>query len=159
MRRGQAMLETILAVFFVTILFLGLFELSLKLNKRIIFDFAAQRVARAKAVGLNDYMCLKAARVATLSVAGNRLWPEKSGSTTYDTSVDLGRIPIYLESEHEARARAILDYDLWHKLKLTAKTDGGLAPEVNARVASDDNEIVGESRIESHYSHYLNSFE
>lgn len=159
MRRGQAILETVLAVFFVTLLFLGLFELALKLNKRIVLDYAAQRVARAKTVGLNDYMCRKTARVATISIAGERLWPEKTASYVYDTSVDLGRIPIYLEAEHESRARAILDYEFWHKMKFSATSDGGTAPEVKAEVSSNEDKIVGEARVESHYPYYLDSME
>lgn len=157
MRRGQAIIETVLAVFFVTLLFLGLFELSLKLNKRIILDYAAQRVARAKTVGLNDFMCLKTARVATLSIAGDRLWPEKTDSYTYNTSVDLGRIPIYLGSENEARARAILDYEFWHKMKFFASGGSGLVPEVRASISSSEDDMVGEAKIESHYPYYLNT--
>lgn len=159
MRRGQAILETVLAVFFVTLIFLGLFELSLKLNKRIVLDYAAQRVARAKAVGLNDYMCRKTARVATISIAGERLWPEKSESYLYNTAVDLGRIPIYLESEHEARASAILDYEFWHKLKLSIAGVSDIAGEVSATVASEEDKIVGEANIEAHYPYYLDSLQ
>lgn len=159
MRRGQAIIETVLAVFFVTLLFIGLFEFSLKLNRRIVLDYAAQRVARAKTVGLNDYMCLKTARVATISIAGDRLWPEKSSSYEYDTAVDLGRIPIYLEAEHEARASAILDYEFWHKMKFSALSNGGLAPEIRAEVSSKEDKISGEANIEAHYPYYLNSMQ
>lgn len=157
MRRGQAMLETVLAVFFVTLLFLGLFELSLKLNKRIVLDYAAQRVARAKTVGLNDFMCLKTARVATISIAGERLWPEKTAEYIYDTAVDLGRIPIYLGSKNEARARAILDYEFWHTMKFFVHGGSGIAPEVSAFVSSSEDDMVGEAKIESHYPYYLNT--
>lgn len=159
MRRGQAILETVLAVFFVTLIFMGLFELSLKLNKRIVLDYAAQRVARAKTVGLNDYMCRKTARVATISIAGERLWPEKSSSYSYDTTVDLGRIPIYLESEHESRARAILDYELWHKMKLSMSGGSGIAGEVSATVQFEEDEIIGAANIEAHYPYYLDSLQ
>lgn len=158
MRRGQAIVETVLAVFFVTLLFLGLFELSVMLNKRIVLDYAAQRVARAKTVGLNDYMCRKTACVATISIAGERLWPEKSDDFKWNTSVDLGRIPIYLESENENRARAILDYDFWHKMKFASSSDSGLVPEVHTRISSSEDDVVGEAKIESHYPYYMNSF-
>lgn len=158
MRRGQAILETVLAVFFVTLLFLGLFELSLKLNKRIILDYAAQRVARAKTVGLNEFMCRKVANVATLSIAGERMWPTKGDSVPNSTAIDLGRIPIYLASENYSRARAILDYPFWHKMEFSASSDLGILPEVTARISSSEDEIFGEAKIESHFPYYLDTF-
>lgn len=157
MRRGQTILETVLAVFFVTLLFMGLFELSLKLNKRIVLDYAAQRVARARAVGLNDFMCRKTANIATISIAGERTWPRTTDGVPISTAIDLGRIPIYLESEDYNRARAILDYDLWQMLKFTAENSGGIAPEVSATIHSPEDRMSGAAKVESHYPYYLNA--
>ena len=67
---GQAMVETVLAVLIISFLFLALFKLSHMLTGKIMLEHAAMRVARARAVGMNEFMCLKAARVAVIPVAG-----------------------------------------------------------------------------------------
>ena len=74
-RRGQAMIETVIAVLIVTFAFLVLFRLSQMLMGKIMLEHAAMRVARARAVGFNDFMCIKAARVASIPAAGKRVWP------------------------------------------------------------------------------------
>ena len=56
MRRGQAMVETMLAVVFVTVILFGLLQLSHLLTTKILLDHAAARAARAKSVGFNDFM-------------------------------------------------------------------------------------------------------
>ena len=76
LRRGQAMVETVLAVLIVSAVFFGLFRLSRLLAGKILLEHAAMRVARARAVGFNDFMCRKAARVSVIPVAGKRLWPD-----------------------------------------------------------------------------------
>ena len=64
LRSGQAMIETVLAVLIITFVFLGLFKLSHMLTGKIMLEHAAMRVARARAVGFNDFMCVKTARAA-----------------------------------------------------------------------------------------------
>ena len=58
LRRGQAMVETLLAVLVITGLFLALFKLSHMLTGKIMLEHAAMRVARARAVGMNEFMCI-----------------------------------------------------------------------------------------------------
>lgn len=153
LRRAQAMLETVLGVLFVTFVLLVSFQLMHMLTARIVLDHAAARAARAKAVGLNDYMCLKSARVAMIPVAGHRLWPE--GNLT--AGAELARVPLYMSSEMPARARAILDYEYWGSTRLEAKSDTGLNAKVDARILmeTDDFSMDGEKRIESHYPLYM----
>ena len=62
-RAGQAAVETVIAVLIVTSIFLVLFRLSHLLTGKILAEHAAMRVARARAVGFNDFMCRKAARI------------------------------------------------------------------------------------------------
>ena len=71
------MLETALAVLFITVLFLVVFQVAHMVTTKILLDHAAARAARAKSVGFNEWMCLKSARVAMIPVAGRRLWPEE----------------------------------------------------------------------------------
>lgn len=164
LRRGQAMLETVLAVLLITLLFLGLFQLAHMVTTRILLDHAAARAARAKAVGFNDWMCLKSARVAMIPVAGRRLWPEEGGF------VEASRVPIYMCTDHEALARGVLEYERWETMDVDVESGIGLAPEVKARVAleiprfddrggreeSDSIGVSGEARVESHFPFYMN---
>lgn len=151
-RRGQAMLETVLAVFFITLIFYGLFELSRMVTARILVDHAAARAARAKAVGFNDFMCLKSARVALIPVAGKRLWPvENSG---WD---EVSRVPIYLSSENEGHARGILEYEHWNTTDINISSGYGLGAtsRCDIRMETDDYEMEGQAEVESHFPLYM----
>lgn len=117
-RRGQATVETVIAVLAVTFVFFVLFRLSHLLLGKIMLEHAAMRVARARAVGFNDFMCLKAARVAAIPISGRRLWPEER----FGEGMETGRVRVYMESPDEPRARGLLEYEGWHFLKVNAST-------------------------------------
>lgn len=112
-RPGQAMLETVLAVLIISFAFLVLFKLSYMLTGKVLLEHAAMRVARARTVGLNEFMCQKVARVAVIPVSGARLWPE---GDELDWAMELKRVPIYLLTADAARANGVLDYEGWHRL-------------------------------------------
>lgn len=145
------MVETLLAAVFITFLLLVLFQLMNMLTSRILLDHAAARAARARAVGFNDFMCLKSARVAMIPVAGERIWPEENVD-------EVSRMPIYLSAEHEGRARGILEYDRWRTTGLDVDSGFGLAPRVRSeiRMDADDWSMDGAAEIESHYPYYMN---
>lgn len=147
---GQAMIETVLAVLIVSFVFVTLFKLCHMLTGKVLLEHAAMRVARARTVGLNEFMCQKAARVAVIPVAGERLWP--TGGDAIDWSMELARVPDYLFSENDARARAILDYEGWGRLGVDpgdgrdAKVslgfsifDGAFQYELEGRAGIEDN--------------------
>lgn len=114
-RSGQAMVETVLAVLIISFAFIVLFKLSYMLTGKILVEHAAMRVARARAVGLNDFMCQKAARVSVIPVAGHRLWPV---GDDLDSAMELQRVPIYLLAANGSRALGVLDYEGWHRLNV-----------------------------------------
>lgn len=169
------MLETAIAVLFVTFLFLCLFQVTQMLSAKVLLDHAAARAARAKAVGFNDWMCLKSARVAMIPVAGKLLWPEYddeySGMGRFGVT---WRVPDYLASENEPLARGILEYERWNTMDFWVKSGYGISSEAEAylsigiprfyaRNAESDFdgygggevEIEGEAKIESHYPFYM----
>ena len=164
MRRGQAMIETVLAVLFITFVFFGLFQLSQMLTARILLDHAAARAARAKAVGFNAFMCRKAARVATIPIAGRRLWPDD-----LEGASEVSRVPIYLSTRNEQIARGVLQYERWETLGLDVRSSHGLVPEAEADVSielprfwswgwkRDDSPISmsGSAALESHFPLYM----
>lgn len=139
------MIETVLAVLIITSVFLALFNLAHLLTKKILLEHAAMRVARARTVGLNDFMCRKAARVAVIPVAGERIWP--TGDDALDWTMELYRVPDYMASENEARARAILEYENWCRLRVDAG-DG-----TSSRVSMES--LSGRAGIEQNASYYM----
>lgn len=140
------MIETVLALIFLTLIFFVAFLFSQMLQARTLLDHAAARAARARAVGLSNFMCTKSARVAMIPVAGKRLWP--AGAVD-----EMARVPIYMESEHGARAAAILDYDRWHTTDL--ELDEGDTIDARVRMRADGWSMDGSAQIESHYPLYM----
>ena len=110
-RPGQAMLETLLAVLFITFVFLGLFKLSRMLTGKILLEHAAMRVARARAVGFNEFMCVKAARICVIPVSGERLQPGKDDTRNGISETALARM--YLRTIDGSYANGLLRYENW----------------------------------------------
>ena len=144
---GQAMIETVLAVLVISFLFFALFRLSHMLTGKIMLEHAAMRVARARAVGFNDFMCVKAARVAVIPVAGKRLWPEEE----LREGVDIARVRTYLESPDGARARGLLEYEGWQRLGVDPG-DGGMSV---VTLKNDWFRLEGKAGVEDGASYYL----
>ena len=167
MRRGQAMLETVLAVLFVTFVFLVAHQLTRMLTARILLDHAAARAVRARAVGLNDFMCEKTARAAIIPVAGKRIVPAPADyGDAYSGALDeVSRIPLYMATETPAHARGVLDYEGWNRFSLSLDSGSGFAPTARAqtRLFTEDGEtgdsggwwMDGAAEIESHYPLYM----
>ena len=121
-RRGQAMVETLLAVLVITSLFLALFKLSHMLTGKIMLEHAAMRVARARAVGMNEFMCLKAARIAVIPVAGERLKPGKNDERKDMSESALARM--YMRTPDSSYADGLLRYEDWDSLSLNPDGSG-----------------------------------
>lgn len=124
----------------VCMLFFGLLQVALVFNADEILHHSAARAARARSVGFNDWMVVKAQRVAAIPNSGRMLEPvpgtaahtsafdpNRSGGENWDAAIDparayersdkavmeLARIPEYLASENHLRGEAILDYEEW----------------------------------------------
>ena len=147
-RSGQAMIETVLAVLIITFVFLGLFKLSHMLTGTIMLEHAAMRVARARAVGFNDFMCVKTARAAVIPVAGKRLWPSEDDESGYS---EAARVRVYMESPDPARARGLLEYEGWDHLAVDPG-DGGMSV---ISLKNDWFDLDGRAGVEKGYTYYL----
>ena len=111
-RRGQAMVETIVALLFALFAFLAVFQYADNLRTKLLLKYAAFRCARARTVGYNDYKILKTARLATMSAAGESLAKNDAGNPL-STGDMLARMRTYISSRHDGAARHILDFDYW----------------------------------------------
>lgn len=149
-RRGQALLETLLAAVVLTFAFMALFRLSQMLTGKILAEHAAMRVARARTVGINNFMCVKAARIATIPVAGRRLWPI-GGEFDYD--IERARSHIYMSASTPSIARGVLEYEGWGRLAV--KPGDGTHSEVS--VENEWFSLEGNASLEHNYDLYMDN--
>ena len=175
-KAGQAMVETILVLFFLFLAFYTVFQFADNFRAKLLVDYAASRVARARTVGMNDYMLEKTADIATMAAAG-----ECHTKTDANERLSVGelidRSGDYLACEYDAQARQVLDFELWRNgktqticplagSKLTAHViqlrpqffDLGSYLSGTPPVDKDDAphaRIVGEYSIEAHYPDWI----
>ena len=100
-RKGQAMVETVVVMFFLCLVFFLVYEYANLLTAHTVVNYAAARAARARTVGFNDFMVTKTVRVATASVAGKCLSQDDFGDEL-STGTIVSRMGSYLEAENEA---------------------------------------------------------
>lgn len=143
------MLEALLAVCLITSAFLALFKLSHMLTGKILLQHAAMRVARARSVGLNSFMCTKAARVSIIPVAGERIWP--IGEDAIGWNEEIFRISDYLAAPDNPHARAILEYENWGALGVNSG-DGTFS---SVSLGTDWFNLSGEAGVERHAPFYM----
>ena len=146
---GQAMIETVLSVLVITFLFLASFKLSHMLTGKIMLEHAAMRVARARAVGMNEFMCLKAARVAVIPVAGERLKPGTDDARGNMSEAALARM--YMRTPDGSYADGLLRYENWEKLSVVPGRGGASHTAMN----TDWFDLRGEAEVDT-FPVYMN---
>ena len=162
-RSGQAMLESIMAMIAILLLFLLLFNLSARIRAKLLVENAAAKCARARAVGYNDFMVRKIARLSTMPAAGKCLTPADSGGGVLPLASRGHRIDDYLMSEYEAQSVAILDFELWRGGNTSIHATAGDSPATatvaqrrpNAAGFGDSSGISATATVEAHYPDYL----
>ena len=175
-RGGQAMLESIIAMIVILLLFLALFNLSDQIRAKLLVENAAAKCARARAVGYNDFMVRKIARLSTMPAAGKCLTPADSDGGTLSLQSRYYKIDDYLMSEYEAQSDAILDFELWRDGNTFIHATSGNSPAtatvtqrrpdvsgLNALATGKKNEdadgnhvvISSSATVEAHYPDYL----
>ena len=137
-RAGQSLIESCLVIAILCLVLFGGIQISQLYLTREILDYAASSGARARAVGLNDFMVRKTVQLASVSIAGAVINPHNipviNGpsrsfwlSQTYGAAWDwaatnnpivninnnvTGRFMSYLEAESDGELPAILDTEL-----------------------------------------------
>ena len=165
--RGQSLIEACLCILLISLIFAGLFQVSQIFAAKEILYHAANRTARAKAVGLNRFMTAKAARVAAIPNAGRMLVPEFENVDTglraavrslkpgdlwayavrtvpfsEQVHIEKARIPHYLSSVDWWQAGHMLDYDAWESVRVFSSDvlpgdDPEIDPLVHTTVSQD----------------------
>ena len=141
-RRGQAMVEALLAVLVITAIFFALFRLSRMLTGKIMLEHAAMRVARARAVGMNEFMCEKVARVAVIPVAGKRIWPDENDERRNISETALARM--YMRTINWSYADGLLRYENWDRLSVNPA--GGAT---RTEMKTDWFDLKGEAEVDT----------
>ena len=139
------MVESLLGIVFISLLFFGLFYLSHLFFVKIFLGHAAARVARARAVGLNDFMCEKVAHIALLPVSGEQIWGENP----------IERAPIYLYSSDWPEARGIMEFEYWNDEHLKVTPGEKSEVQLKFKVLDSDVTLENEAECETHYKDYL----
>ncbi len=170
------MIESILALLLLTVCFFTLFQFADNLRAKLLCEYAAGRCARARTIGLNDYMVEKTAHIATMSAAGE-CFSRTSSGTVPGVHWRIARSPDYLQCEYTAQAREVLDFDYWRDRTSATCTLAGpkivatvtqrrpqffdLAAWLDGRATEADEDgntdayITGTAEIEAHYPDWL----
>lgn len=168
------MVESTIAMIFILLAFLALFNLTDLIRAKLLIENAAVKCARARTVGYNDFMLRKIARLATMPVSGKCLTASDEDEGTVSYATRYYRIGSYLCSEYEAQANTILDFEYWENGDTSASASIGNSP-VTATVKQrrprlfdfgvltstgksnedDRAEISATATVEAHYPDYL----
>lgn len=150
MKRAQAMVETLLASLAILLAFSLALRFSQMLLAKTSAEYAAARVARARAVGFNSFMCEKSAKAALIPASGRRLWPQYSVSP-------VSRLGAYMASVTPGEANGLLEYELWPAASVKTQSGGGISPEAEAIVTinGDGFSVRGRSAVEAHFPLYM----
>ena len=169
------MVESVIALIIILLLFLALFNLSDFTRAKLLVENAAVKCARARAVGYNDFMLRKIARLATMPAAGECLTVSDYGEGRPSYAERYYKIGDYLMSDYEAQANAILDFAYWRNGNTSVSATGGGLPAAIATVTQrrprlfdfgvltgdakpDDDDyadISATATVEAHYADYL----
>ncbi len=143
------MIETVLAVLVISFLFLTLFKLSHMLTGKIMLQHAAMRVARARAVGMNEFMCIKAARVSVIPAAGKRLKPGPDDERGKMSETALARM--YMRTLDWSYADGLLQYENWKSLSV----EPGHGGASHTAMGTDWFNLRGEAEVDA-FPVYMN---
>ena len=151
LRKGQAMIETVLAVLVVAFLFHVLFWLDHMLTGKILLEYGALRAARARAVGCNYDMCLKVVKIAVIPVSGEMIEPAKGDPRRKDMS-EAALVRTFLGSPDGLYEHGLLDYEHWDKVDVRCDNAG----RAQSSLKTDWFDLHGEAQLDS-FPVYMNA--
>ena len=143
------MVETVVAVLIIAFVFLALFKLSQMLTGKIMLEHAAMRVARARAIGVNAFMCLKTGRVSVIPVAGERLQPGENDERKDVSETALARM--YMRTPDSSYADGLLRYENWDKFSIDISGDF-----TRTSMQTDWFDLKGEAEVDR-FPDYMNN--
>jgi hypothetical protein len=151
-KQGQSLIESCVVIAVVSLLMMGMLQLSQIIAAKEVLHHAAMRGARAKSVGLNRFMVEKVVDVASIPNAGRMLQPDyyendnpwlqdlvqrESPGTVWDETlaatptsmqypIERARVPEYLAGETISESRFLLDYEDWNDISYRASISGSV---------------------------------
>jgi len=157
-RNGQSLIESVIVVMVACFIFMGLFQLSQLFASHEFLNYSAARGVRARAVGFNDFMVWKTARLGAIPNAGKMISPEYNPpvpawstdtpadlwnawlygmqSATYSPqfAIERSRMPLYLGADWLGQLPPILDYEDWDTLEIGDPVLNSMAGTVSMTV-------------------------
>ncbi len=119
-RRGQAIVESLVVLLFLLGATFFFYDFASGLVARLLLDNAAANVARADAVGFNDFHQAKALRVGMIPISGRRTVPDGERAVA-GAAGERALVRTYLQAADWAEADGILDYERWDGLSHTVR--------------------------------------
>ncbi len=124
--RGQVFTETLLCLLLICLIFFGLMQVFHIAVARMLTDYSAYCAARSRAVGFDEDLSRRSARVASIGASGKIIGANSgagidagfSGSSEELFLFEKSRIPYYLSGELH------LEYDHWSDYGESAQNDG-----------------------------------
>ena len=151
---GQAMVESVFVMILACLCFFAVFQYAKLYADKAVLEHAAARAARTRAVGFNQFMVEKSARVAAIPASGRRLAPEsvgvssaiaaavrggrigeiwdlalRSNARSPNAYIEVNRVPDYMDSINHPTGAHILDYELWDALTVDISESMNLSGE------------------------------
>lgn len=177
-RSGQGLIESCLVLALVCLVFFAVFQISQLFAAQEVLDYAAGRGARARTVGMNQFMVYKTIRVGAIPNAGLLVYPTHQGGPAQQRQLEAARIPLYLGRENEGQLNATLDYASWDSIRGGISGRGGVSrslgdgtrletvtqeypllyPFHRAFYAADSVPLKGTNVIDEHYTLYLDDW-
>ena len=167
------MVESVLVMLVILLVFLSLFNISDQIRAKLLVENAAAKCARARAVGYNDFMLMKIARLSTMPAAGKCLTLADDGDGMLPLPSRCGKIGDYLMSEYETQANAVLDFEYWQNGDTSIQATSGNTPATatvtqfrpddfsfgifasEPKDRKDKVDISATATVEAHYPDYL----
>lgn len=178
---GQALIEACLAMMILCFIFMGFFQVSQLIAARQVLYHAAARGARAKMVGLNQFMVRKAIRVAAIPNAGRMTQPDipnedaalrdwlandpvgvvwdrvlaSRDQTATIHDIERARIPEYMASTYWGAAHSVLDYEHWGDVHegIPGVMEDAAPLEVHVWQSMDLRSLFGVGLFRAFYAH------
>jgi len=168
-RSGQSLVESSLVIAAISLILLGVFQVSELFAAKEVMAYAAGRGLRARTVGFNRFMVYKTVRVGSIPAAGLLTTPAPAGGPREQGRLERPRIPLYLGADHWGDLDAILNYERWDSIEplqpvlepggvwhMTVRQDYPLRIAFHrAFYDADSVTLTGESDLEDHFTLYM----
>ena len=159
------MIESVIVIMVICLFAFAMFQYANLLSAKLVLTHAATRAARARTVGLNQWMVQKSAKTAAIPVSGKcltaftegspeggaaallnhatpgRIWNAalRASPNSARAQLERARIPDYMDSINNPTSDEVLNYERWESLTVSMdesmSLDGTTPTKLSVRVS------------------------